>query len=415
MHLSIYDSFVIGAFKSPVVIGGQPSHLILHASHPRYSTHALLMKTTGPAAALYFVPMDLRFVSATSKNLSLLASRSTALQNLLRYIRQVQTLMIGEWKSTQELPAKFLRNINETLEEDGNRNIVQALYHSVATGHTFPAVKEWLVDELAERVSAYTPKCNSCTNFQGHKRWDKAVITGLENLRRLVHENMLPALDRCTVILSRFRGIAKFQGSNDDVGFTSQQVSFIMDTVACLHLVASKILIHVVEELDLFEAFSAWLRYEIDRLASDSSNSSNEEANDNEAAIDHNKVILYLQTVMTTSPLAVFFADTPAKNITDLVDASKSDGTLFALLNEQLQKYEHGLPYMESLPRIDLLCDHLTQQAQTIFKQVADSEKRNVLFGKPYELGASLDESTSDMRVNQVVSAISSCRMRCPY
>lgn len=225
----------------------------------------------------------------------------------------------------------------------------------------------------------------------------------------------MPALDRCTVILSRFRGIAKFQGSNDDVGFTSQQVSFIMDTVACLHLVASKILIHVVEELDLFEAFSAWLRYEIDRLASDSSNSSNEEANDNEAAIDHNKVILYLQTVMTTSPLAVFFADTPAKNITDLVDASKSDGTLFALLNEQLQKYEHGLPYMESLPRIDLLCDHLTQQAQTIFKQVADSEKRNVLFGKPYELGASLDESTSDMRVNQVVSAISSCRMRCPY
>jgi len=155
VHLSIYDSFVIGAFKSPVVVGGQPAHLILHASHQSCSTHALLMKTTGPAAALYFVPMDLRFVSASSGYLSLLASRSTALQNLLRYIRQVQSLMTVEWKSTQELPAKFLRNINETLEEDGNRNIVQALYHSVATGHTFPAVKEWLVDELAERVCAF--------------------------------------------------------------------------------------------------------------------------------------------------------------------------------------------------------------------------------------------------------------------
>lgn len=61
--------------------------------------------------------------------------------------------MISEWKSTQELPSRFLRNINETLaEKEDNRDIVQALYHSVATGHTFPSVKEWLVDELSERV-----------------------------------------------------------------------------------------------------------------------------------------------------------------------------------------------------------------------------------------------------------------------
>jgi len=215
---------------------------------------------------------------------------------------------------------------------------------------------------------------------------------------------MLPALDRCTVILSRFWGIAKFQSSNDDVGFTSHQVSLIMDTVACLHLVASKILMQVVEELDLFVAFSAWLRYEIDRLAFDSSNSSNEESNDKEASIDHKKVLLYLQSVMITSPLAPFFADTPAKNINDLVDPSKRDGTLFALLDEQLQKHEQGLPYMEFLPRVDLLCDHLTQQAQAVFKQIAESEKRNVLFGKPYELGASPESSPSDMGVTHIVS-----------
>jgi anaphase-promoting complex subunit 4 len=60
--------------------------------------------------------------------------------------------MVNEWKATQDLPGKFLRNINETLGEKGNRDLVQALYHSVATGHTFPAVREWLVDELSERV-----------------------------------------------------------------------------------------------------------------------------------------------------------------------------------------------------------------------------------------------------------------------
>lgn len=152
VHLTIYDSFVVGAFGSPLVIGGQPSHLILHASHAQYSTHSLLMKCSDPNESLYFVPMDLRFISASSEYLSLLASRSTALQNLLRYINQVQSLMNSEWKSTQELPNRFLRNINETLQKNGNRNIVQALYHSVATGHTFPEVREWLVEELMERV-----------------------------------------------------------------------------------------------------------------------------------------------------------------------------------------------------------------------------------------------------------------------
>jgi len=156
IHLSIYDSFVIGSFTSPIIIGGHSSQLVLHASHQKCSTHSLIMKTSVSENSLHFVPMDLRFVSASSHYLSLLASRSTALQNLLRYIHQVQILMLNEWKATQELPAKFLRNINETLGEKGSRNIVQALYHSVATGHTFPAVREWLVDELTERVSHST-------------------------------------------------------------------------------------------------------------------------------------------------------------------------------------------------------------------------------------------------------------------
>lgn len=151
IHVSIYDSFVIGFFSSPVIVNDVPAHLIRHASHENHSTHSLLMKSSA-SDHLFLVPMDLRFISASSEYLSLLASRSTAFQNLLRYIHQVQLLMVSEWKATQELPSKFLRNINETLGEKDNRDIVQALYHSVATGHTFPPVREWLVDELSERV-----------------------------------------------------------------------------------------------------------------------------------------------------------------------------------------------------------------------------------------------------------------------
>lgn len=385
IHLSIYDSFVVGSFTSPVVIGGVPSHLVLHASHQQYSTHSLLMKSSYPEESVYFVPMDLRFVSASSRYLSLLASRSTALQNLLRYIQQVQILMISEWKSTQELPSRFLRNINDTLEENGNRNIVQALYHSVATGHTYPSVREWLVDELTER---------------GHKRWDKAVITGLESLKRLVHENMLPALDRCTVILSRFMGIAKFQGANNSVGFSSHQINLIMDTVACLHLVSSRILIEVVDELDHFVAFSSWLRYEIDRLASEASSSINEEAAEKEASIDHSKVLHYLQTTMTSNPLAVFFDET---SVDDHDNLSQVDQGLpmFDLLEKQLEKQEQGLPYIKPLTRVQLLCKYLVGQSNAVFKQIAEAEKRNVLFGRANELGVAQEDAPMDIRMSK--------------
>jgi anaphase-promoting complex subunit 4 len=158
IHLSIYDSFIVGLFPPPLPSSGADdvkAQMILHAAHKRYSTHALLLDSSSNSIyGLYFVPMDLRFVSASSKYLSLLASRSTALENLLRYINQVQILMSSEWQASQDLPRKFLRNINETLQEKHRCDVVQAMYHSVATGHTFPVMREWLVDELAERVSS---------------------------------------------------------------------------------------------------------------------------------------------------------------------------------------------------------------------------------------------------------------------
>lgn len=171
IYLSIYDSFVVGSFSSPLAASQMKQisyHLVRHASNKRYSTHALLFapprsERDSPSrlASLFFVPMDLRFVSSSSGYLSLLASKSTALQNLLRYINQVQILMGIEWEATQDLPRKFLRNINETLAESKTgSDIVQAMYHSVATGHTFPAVREWLVDELAERVCWFPSAVN---------------------------------------------------------------------------------------------------------------------------------------------------------------------------------------------------------------------------------------------------------------
>lgn len=155
IHLSIYNCFQIGIFDLGTVSAQlKRCRSKLHASHPYSSTHALLVTSAlDERPSIIFVPVDLRFISASGGYLSLLAAKSTQLQNLLRYISQVYKLVEAAWKSCQDLPTKFMRNISEVLRERYQCDFVQAAYHLVVTGNCLPPVKEWLVDELSERVS----------------------------------------------------------------------------------------------------------------------------------------------------------------------------------------------------------------------------------------------------------------------
>jgi hypothetical protein len=96
--------------------------------------------------------MDLRFITKSGRYLSLLASKTTQLQNLLRYIGQVQRQIELEWKNAQELPARFLRSVNEELQEKCQCDFITAIYHLVVTGHCFEPMKEFLADIVGERV-----------------------------------------------------------------------------------------------------------------------------------------------------------------------------------------------------------------------------------------------------------------------
>jgi len=156
VHLSIYDSFTVGTFNYPSPKDAHADvRLIHHTSHRDLSTHSLVFKSTSESRyTLDIVPMDLSFIVSSPINLSLLASKLTTLQKLLRYLRQAFLHMQVEYKNTRDLPSRFLANVQEDLEgaEMGPRDIVSALYHTLVTGHAYEIVKEWLVDSLAERV-----------------------------------------------------------------------------------------------------------------------------------------------------------------------------------------------------------------------------------------------------------------------
>ena len=153
-YLSIYDFFAIGAFSpkqmSPRL---QANKILSHASHPYASTHALLVSSSSETKEeLHFIPLDLYLIPETGRYLSLLASKSTQLQHVLRYIYETQCQIYSEFRASQDLPSRFIRNIEDALQEKTQCSWIHAAYHLVVTGDCYPSVKEWLVDELGERV-----------------------------------------------------------------------------------------------------------------------------------------------------------------------------------------------------------------------------------------------------------------------
>ena len=150
LHLTIYDSFELGTYT--IKDHGQRMKLSGHASHPYYSTHALLCEGPDKPHPLFLLPLDLRMITETGRYLTIIASKSTHLQNILRYIIATQNHIYGEFKNSQDLPGRFIRNIEEALQEKDHCSFLSAVYHLVATGDCYETMKEWLVDELGDRV-----------------------------------------------------------------------------------------------------------------------------------------------------------------------------------------------------------------------------------------------------------------------
>lgn len=106
---------------------------------------------------------------------------------------------------------------------------------------------------------------------------------------------------------------------------------------------------------------------------------------------------------MTSSPLAIYLEDS-SEELSGRLNHAEQGVPMYDLLDKQLQKQEQGLPYMKSLPRVDVLCRLVTGQANTIFSQIAEAEKRNVLFGGAHDIGSAEVNAPIHMKMVAVVS-----------
>ena len=219
------------------------------------------------------------------------------------------------------------------------------------------------------------------------------MSTGYETVQRLAHEHLLPALERFNVLVSRLRGLSRFQDSSTSLGLSTQELDNILDTVSCLQLLVHHVLIASGSELREFSAFSAWLKHEIEIQSIEPGSSAAQEASERDNNIDHASTLKYIRGAMTQSHLSTLLNvefSTEGKATWDLAAEGRS---LYELYKRELRTHAPSNASHKQLPGLDALIKHLESQCNVVFRRIAETQKRNIRFGNPVKLGRTLLKS----------------------
>lgn len=418
VHLRILDCFDIGTFNIRASVSGAQARPLVHASHPLSSTHALLCQTTTTAqmsGRLQLVTIDLRFITRSGRYLSLLATKTSRLQNLLRYIKQTQTQLQLEYKNTIELPRRFMRSIGADLRERCDCDFQTAVYHLAATGDCWEPLREFLVDIVGER---------------GHKRWEKTVTTAYEAVRRLVLDSLLPALERASVLLSRLIGLAGFHKLSPVLGLVPAPLATCRDTVDCLMLCAHATAVAATEELGQFAAFSGWLRYHIDLFTAEPLSQTAQDIIDRADLLDVRRTLSYVRGPLVRSSLHCHLRpeegshddrDDEGLELGKWAPAGR-DGSFSKRYKRLLRRQNEGGSLVQEeaepasadkkkseLPALGDLTARLNTQCQHVFEQIAETQRRGILHRSPLCLDKDCDPDVTDMTFGPPAGSLVVC------
>ena len=386
VHLKMFDSFEVGSVHVGSIFEDGKCKILRHSSQMLSPVHVMVVERTTAASEseLFIITVSLRFITASPRYLSVIASKATQLQNLLRYIHQVQTQINFEWKSAQELPIKFLGSINEDLQECGS-DFVTSAYHLVATGDCPQVLKEFLAQTLGDR---------------GHKRWEKAVSNGYETMRRLVHECLLPAVERCQVIVSRLRGLSLVRKAGGVLGVDSEYLDFIDDALDMLNLLGHKLLLVIGKDLKEFRAFEKWLKLEIEFQGLDEQESEHAEGfAERMDAIEHRLVLDYISGPLTKSNVLNYIQATNNKSVEQSDWTPQIDGDSFYDTYKSLILRPEMVGEQSNMPHLHDLTSYLRRRCADLFSHIADTLRKSIMLSTPVPLPKTMSKEVFDIKM----------------
>ncbi|KAI9709102.1 MAG: hypothetical protein M1820_003548 [Bogoriella megaspora] len=259
------------------------------------------------AAAMYgIISLELGLLNRRGSQIHMIASRASQLRNLYDYISDVTTSLGKYYNETQYL-SRLLSPIIDDFEKDGC-SPVEAFHQLAATGDCVGSLRAWLVDALTER---------------GHQRMEIMIEPGYSELIKCIHENLLPAIERSTVIAISLRGLANYHQTTPGSTVNEHSFTRVLAVLSSLRQIFHCILVHAARERSQFMAFSKWLRLRIDIMVSTKTIDHLVERSD---AIDYAEVFDFIEGPMEKTKLAFFLA--PSSGNAETLSANPVEASL---------------------------------------------------------------------------------------
>lgn len=212
-------------------------------------------------------------------------------------------------------------------------------------------------------------------------------------------------MDRLSVLVSRLRGLSRFQHPDFLLGLSTLELDNIVDSIRCIQLQAHSLLKCAILEAKQFSAFSTWLRHEIEKQATDPTSASAQEITEKDVIFDYAAILEYIQGAMTASQMFAFSgSQSESTSRWDL----NAEGVLFELYKSQIKTEARSSAPQRRLPGLSGLIQHLHEQCDSLFDRVSESQRRNVQVGTPTYLGAG-SSACVDMRM---VTEVCTFRLR---
>ncbi|KAI5289545.1 hypothetical protein KEM52_000746 [Ascosphaera acerosa] len=407
INLKINSCFEIGSVSLQDSLRASHAHLVTHSSHPLTTNHALLFRVprTDPAPepcgenahdnALRLVVADLAFVTASGRYLSIVASKATQLHNLLRYIKQTQAQTLLEWKNVQDLQARYLRSANMGLQEQFGCSFIDAAYHLAVTGDCWTPLREFLTDIVGDR---------------GHKRWDKAVTTGLEAIRAYAHDCLLPALERAGVHLHTLKGLSKFHKVSGTLGLWTDDLRACEQTLHTLTVFTHKVIVHSSAELRGFKEFSQWLRLQIHIQMAEPLSQTQHDLLQKSDTVDYVATLGYLTGPLANSLLRGYLGPTgltradpykwEGQEEAPVTDDAQPQRTLLERFKAACTQHDAELQQCGEtavrLPSLTDLTSRLASQFAAVTARIAAAQSRMIYHRCPFEVPDDCDAEACD-------------------
>lgn len=158
---------------------------------------------------------------------------------LVDYIQEAVNVIHKEGETLRNQAKKSLGLLNENAEL-----VKSALYDTLLTGNPPKAIEKWLAHELGDR---------------GLKRWSKTAIGCYDIIKKVVFENLIPGCERLVILLTRLRGLSKWQERGEPLGLIPERFDKAVNQASAIITQAHLLLKRSGKEHFYFKAFAAWL------------------------------------------------------------------------------------------------------------------------------------------------------------